>query len=102
MKIRTYRKPLISRRQSALYAVLAQGKEPIDNLGADHPAMTATCMACDELDRKMLKDNYLLLEDNIAEPVEISDRMRECARLYGGLLGVRLKRDRLGRYCVAD
>ena len=110
MKIRTYRNPLISRWQSALYTVLAQGKEPIDNLGVGHPAMAATCMACDELDRKMMEDNHHLLEENIAEPVEISDRMRECARLYVGLLGARLKRDQAKivefeneiRYSVCD
>jgi len=58
MTIQTYSNQLISRWQSALYkildqAALEQGENTLDALGSDHPAMVATCAACDELQQVM-------------------------------------------------
>jgi len=74
MTIQTYSNQLISRWQSALYkildqAALEQGENTLDALGSDHPAMVATCAACD---------------------VGTSDLAKECARLYLNLLRARM------------
>lgn len=100
MTIRTYSNQLISRWQSALYKVLDQGtleqeEKPFDALGSDHPAMAATCEACDELQRAMGgTDHHIeqsgLPNERYAEPVEMTDLIKECARLYVGLLGARM------------
>ena len=119
MTLKTYSNRLISRWQSALYSILdqhalAQGEEAINNLGSDHPVMVATCMACDELAQKMMGDTHHsqeeVLRDDIAEPVATSDLIRECARLYVGLLGARMMGDQTKiaeleneiRYSVCD
>ena len=90
MTIKTYGNQLMSRWQSALYAVLDQGEKPIDALGSEHPAMVASCIACEALEREMLGAAYEPQGEKVADPIETTDLMRECARLYVGLLGARM------------
>lgn len=87
--IRTYGNRLLSRWQSALYAVLDQGEEVVPDLGADHPAMAATYVACDEVEKDLTGE----VHHPLAVPVETSALMLGCARLYVSLVAAYIRGD---------
>lgn len=94
MNIRTYSNRFISTFQSAVRHVLADEGERIDNLCAEHPVMQATCSACDAVMNGSEHDHTH--KDHVDEPadtVEKSDLMRECARLYVGLIRAKMMGD---------
>lgn len=107
MKIKTYGNALISKWQSSLSKVLSDDQGAQANLAAEHPAMVATCTACEELE-KAIEDGTP--EQAFAEPISKGDLFGECARLYVSLLAAKMSNNKARieelenqiRYSVCD
>jgi len=81
----------MSRWQSALNSVLQDKEETVaENLSAQHPAMTASCEACETLEAAMAQaesngDN----KADLAEVISKGSLVSKCAHLYVGLAAAR-------------
>lgn len=88
MTIKTYGISVMSRWQSALHAVLSRDDNYVaDNLSSEHPAMTASCEACETLEGALKAG-----EDGIdvADVVTKGALVSKCAHLYVGLAAAKL------------
>ena len=83
MAIKTYGMSFMSRWQSALHSVLKQQDgDAAGSLSSDHPAMTASCEACGQLEAALAEGKDTV---EIAEIVTKGSLVSKCAHLYVGL-----------------
>jgi len=85
MAIKTYGMSFMSRWQSAMHSVLNQQEEEencANNLSSDHPAMTASCEACGQLEAALTEGKESV---DIAEVITKGSLVSKCAHMYVGL-----------------
>lgn len=88
MSIRTYSNRFISSFQSAIRQVLAEDGEDVSQLGSEHPVMQAACDACDAVMHEHPADEPHV--HAVADGVEKRELVKECARLYVGLMQAKM------------
>ena len=90
MSIKTYGLALMSRWQSALYKTLSDdqthGAENARELASEHPAMIASCEACETLEKAISEGRDSV---DIAEVVTKGALASKCAHMYVGLAAAR-------------
>ena len=87
MGIKTYGMAFMSRWQSALHSVLSQQDDNVaDGLSSDHPAMIASCEACEKLKAALVSGE----SNDVAEAVTTGSLVSKCAHMYVGLVAARV------------
>jgi len=88
MGIKTYGMAFMSRWQSALHSVLGQQDDDVaESLSSEHPAMIATCEACEKLEASMAAGKGEL---DVADVVTTGSLVSKCAHLYVGLVAAKV------------